>query len=60
MACLAELVGATPTAVSRHLSKLRLAGLVRGRRDGTFVHYTTVDADVSGLLAAALGLRLTE
>jgi DNA-binding transcriptional ArsR family regulator len=57
VACLAELVGATPTAVSQHLSKLRLAGLVRGRRDGTFVHYTAVDADVSALLAAALGAR---
>lgn len=58
VACLAELVGATPTAVSQHLSKLRLAGLVRGRRDGTFVHYTAVDADVSALLAAALGARI--
>jgi DNA-binding transcriptional ArsR family regulator len=57
VACLAELVGATPTAVSQHLSKLRLAGLVRGRRDGTFVHYTAVDADVAALLAAALGAR---
>ena len=33
VACLAELVGATPTAVSQHLAKLRLSGLVRGRRD---------------------------
>ncbi len=57
VACLAELVGATPTAVSQHLSKLRLAGLVRGRRDGTFIHYTAVDDDVSALLAAALGAR---
>jgi DNA-binding transcriptional ArsR family regulator len=57
VACLAELVGASPTAVSQHLSKLRLAGLVRGRRDGTFVHYTTVDDSVSALLAAALGAR---
>ncbi|BCB89301.1 ArsR/SmtB family transcription factor [Phytohabitans suffuscus] len=30
VACLAELVGAAPTAVSQHLAKLRLAGLVRG------------------------------
>lgn len=60
VACLAELVGATPTAVSQHLSKLRLAGLVRGRRDGTFVHYTAVDADVATLLAAALGTQPAE
>jgi len=59
VACLAELVGATPTAVSQHLSKLRLSGLVRGRREGTFVHYTAVDADVSALLAAALGAQPT-
>lgn len=32
VASLAELVGAAPTAVSQHLAKLRLAGLVRGRR----------------------------
>jgi len=29
VACLADLVGASPTAVSQHLAKLRLAGLVR-------------------------------
>lgn len=54
VACLAELVGAAPTAVSQHLAKLRLAGLVRGRREGTFVHYTAADAHVRALLAEAL------
>jgi DNA-binding transcriptional ArsR family regulator len=53
--CLAELVGATTTAVSQHLAKLRLAGLVRGRREGTFVYYTAADAHVRNLLAEALG-----
>jgi len=48
--CLAEIVGATPTAVSQHLAKLRLAGLVRGRREGTFIYY-----HVRNLLAEALG-----
>src|SRR4029450_10944689 len=33
VACLAELAGAAPTAVSQHLAKLRLAGLVNGRRE---------------------------
>jgi DNA-binding transcriptional ArsR family regulator len=56
VACLAALVGASPTAVSQHLSKLRLAGLVRGRREGTFVHYTAVDDEVRTLLASALGV----
>ncbi|WP_436837689.1 ArsR/SmtB family transcription factor [Micromonospora chersina] len=54
VACLAELVGASPTAVSQHLAKLRLAGLVKGRREGTFVHYSAADSHVRALLAEAL------
>jgi DNA-binding transcriptional ArsR family regulator len=54
VACLADLVGAAPTAVSQHLAKLRLAGLVRGRREGTFVHYSAADTHVRALLAEAL------
>ncbi|SCE98971.1 DNA-binding transcriptional regulator, ArsR family [Micromonospora viridifaciens] len=54
VACLAEIVGAAPTAVSQHLAKLRLAGLVRGRREGTFVHYSAADTHVRALLAEAL------
>ena len=52
--CLAEVVGASPTTVSQHLAKLRLAGLVRGRRQGTFVYYTAADEHVRALLAEAL------
>ena len=54
VACLAELVGAAPAAVSQHLSKLRLAGIVRGRRQGTFVYYTAADDHVRRLLTEAL------
>jgi DNA-binding transcriptional ArsR family regulator len=54
VACLAELIGAPPTAVSQHLAKLRLAGVVRGRRQGTFVYYTAADDHVRRLLAEAL------
>ncbi|MFF3239180.1 ArsR/SmtB family transcription factor [Micromonospora sp. NPDC002931] len=54
VACLAELVGAAPTAVSQHLAKLRLAGLVRGRREGTFVYYSAADVHVQRLLTEAL------
>ncbi|MCP2259924.1 DNA-binding transcriptional regulator, ArsR family [Streptoalloteichus tenebrarius] len=54
VACLAELVGASPTAVSQHLAKLRLAGLVSGRREGTFVHYTANAEHLRPLLAHAL------
>ena len=52
--CLAELVGASPTTVSQHLAKLRLAGLVQGRRQGTFIYYTAADEHVRALLAEAL------
>jgi DNA-binding transcriptional ArsR family regulator len=55
VSCLAELAGASPTAVSQHLSKLRLAGLVTDRRQGSFVYYSVADAHVTGLLADALG-----
>jgi len=52
--CLAELVGATPTAVSQHLAKLRLARLVMTRREGTFVYYSAADVHVRRLLDEAL------
>src|SRR5215212_9237120 len=52
--CLADLVSASPTTVSQHLAKLRLAGLVHGRRQGTFVYYTAADEHVRALLAEAL------
>jgi DNA-binding transcriptional ArsR family regulator len=55
VACLADLVGAAPTAVSQHLAKLRLAGLVEGRREGTYVYYTAESAHVRALLSEALG-----
>lgn len=55
VACLAEIVGATPTAVSQHLSKLRLAGVVKARRQGTFMYYTVVDPTVDRVLATLLG-----
>ena len=51
---LADLVQSTPTAVSQHLSKLRLAGLVASRREGTFIYYSATDAHVHRLLAEAL------
>ncbi|GAA4759097.1 ArsR/SmtB family transcription factor [Citricoccus nitrophenolicus] len=51
---LAELVDTTPTAASQHLSKLRLAGLVESRREGTFIHYSATDRHVHRLLAEAL------
>lgn len=51
---LAKRVGASPTAVSQHLAKLRLAGLVTTRREGTYVYYSAHSAHVQQLLAEAL------
>ncbi|MCU1676508.1 MAG: transcriptional regulator, ArsR family, partial [Frankiales bacterium] len=48
------LVGTSPTVVSQHLAKLRLAGLVKGRREGTFVYYSAADVHVRRLLTEAL------
>lgn len=55
VSCLAELAGVSPTAVSQHLAKLRLAGLVTDRRQGSFIYYSVADAHVTALLADALG-----
>jgi len=52
--CLAELAGVAPAALSQHLSKLRLSGMVRPRRDGQRVWYELVDDDVRRLVAALL------
>ena len=54
VACLAELAGTSPTAVSQHLSKLRLAGLVANRREGTFVYYTLADDHIGEMVREAL------
>lgn len=54
VACLADLAGTSPTAVSQHLSKLRLAGLVTNRREGTFIYYTLADHHIGELVTQAL------
>jgi DNA-binding transcriptional ArsR family regulator len=55
VACLAELAGTTPAAVSQHLAKLRLAGIARARREGTFMYYAVVDEQVARVLESVLG-----
>ena len=55
VACLADLAGTSPTAISQHLAKLRLAGVVKARREGTFMYYTVVDPQVVRVLEAVLG-----
>lgn len=51
---LANRVGASTTTVSQHLGKLRLAGLVESRREGTYVHYSATDSHLQTLLSQAL------
>ena len=51
---LAELVGAQAAGVSQHLAKLRLARLVRTRRDGTRIFYVADDAHVRRLVGEVL------
>ncbi|MDI3384637.1 metalloregulator ArsR/SmtB family transcription factor [Streptomyces sp. B-S-A8] len=47
---LAELTGAQVAAVSQHLARLRTAGLVTTRRDGTRVYYRAAGDHVRALL----------
>lgn len=44
----------SPSAVSQHLAKLRFAGLVRVRREGTFAYYAAANTHVQRLLDEAL------
>jgi DNA-binding transcriptional ArsR family regulator len=51
---LAELVGAQAAGVSQHLAKLRLARLVRTRREGTRIYYVADDTHVRRLVEEVL------
>jgi len=51
---LADHVGARATAVSQHLAKLRLARLVRTRRDGNRIYYAAENEHIEGLAREAL------
>jgi DNA-binding transcriptional ArsR family regulator len=59
VACLAELAGTTATAVSQHLSRLRLARLVKARREGTFMYYTVVSPEIRLVLDTVLDPAVT-
>ena len=51
---LAEAVGKAPAGVSQHLAKLRLAGLVRTRRQGNQVFYRIENEHVGQLVEDAI------
>ncbi len=52
---LAERVGGALPAVSQHLTKLKLAGLVRARREGRRQVYFVDDPDVVDVVRLVLG-----
>ncbi|MFD3494001.1 metalloregulator ArsR/SmtB family transcription factor [Streptomyces sp. NPDC058690] len=52
---LAELVGGTLPSVSQHLTKLKLAGLVRSRREGRRRVYLVDDPDVVTVVRLMVG-----
>ncbi|AZQ37956.1 MULTISPECIES: ArsR/SmtB family transcription factor [Streptomyces] len=51
---LAEQCDASRTAVSQHLAKLRLAGLVDTRREGRHIYYRLSDGHLRRLVVEAL------
>ena len=51
---LAEQVGKPAPSVSQHLAKLRMARLVRPRRDGTTIFYSLENEHVSQLVVDAV------
>ncbi len=53
--CLAELANSGAAAVSQHLAKLRLAGVVKARRHGQHVVYELIDSAVQDLLDDLVG-----
>jgi DNA-binding transcriptional ArsR family regulator len=51
---LADAVGGTPQAVSQHLAKLKLAGLVRSRREGRRQVYLVDDPQLETIVRLAV------
>jgi DNA-binding transcriptional ArsR family regulator len=57
---LAEATGQSLATVSHHLGKLKLAGLVRARRDGKRQVYVLEDSMVKDVVSSVVGQRLQE
>ncbi|GGN29678.1 ArsR/SmtB family transcription factor [Streptomyces fuscichromogenes] len=53
--CLADRVGGALPAVSQHLAKLKLAGLVRSRREGRRQVYYVDDPDIVTVVRVTVG-----
>lgn len=48
---LAEIVGLSDAALSQHLAKLRMQGLVQTRREGQTIHYRLASENVKAVLS---------
>jgi ArsR family transcriptional regulator, arsenate/arsenite/antimonite-responsive transcriptional repressor len=51
---LIELLGLAPSTVSKHLSILRNARLIEGRKQGRWMYYRLADPDAPGPILAAI------
>lgn len=51
---LAKLVGKSPSGVSQHLARLRMARMVTTRQDGTKVLYTLIDRHPTRVIRKAI------
>ena len=49
-----ELLGLAPSTVSKHMSILRQAGLVRGRKEGRWMHYRLPGGNARGVVRHAI------
>ena len=54
---LAKKLGVTQSAVSQHLRVLRQVGLVRGVRQGKFMHYTVAEENLQTIRAVQLAFE---
>lgn len=52
---LMQLLSAPQSTLSRHMGRLRRAGLVNDRRDGKWVHYILADESIPGEIVALIG-----
>jgi DNA-binding transcriptional ArsR family regulator len=53
---LAEIAGLSQPALSQHLAKMRLQGLVRTRRDGQTIFYSLASPAVASVLQTLYGI----
>ena len=53
--CMEQSTGMSQSCISRHLQKLRSAGVVTARRSGNEVYYSAASPEVAALVASLFG-----